>query len=118
MDMNNSQDQALWIDIGEIADIPLLGSRVVATREGDIAVFRAADDAVFALHDRCPHKGGPLSQGIVHGRHVTCPLHGWIMGLEDGEAKAPDKGCAHRVAVRRVGDRLQLALGETPAAKD
>jgi nitrite reductase (NADH) small subunit len=102
--------QELWIDVGALDDIPRLGSRVVSSPGGDIAVFRATDDAVFALYDRCPHKGGPLSQGIVHGRSVTCPLHGWVLGLEDGEAKAPDTGCAHRVAIRRVGERLQLTL--------
>jgi nitrite reductase (NADH) small subunit len=105
----------LWTDIGHLADIPPLGSRIVTTAKGDIAVFRTADDEVFALEDRCPHKGGPLSQGIVHGRSVTCPLHGWVLGLEDGAAKAPDSGCAHRVAARRVGDRIQLALGGLPA---
>ena len=66
-----------WIEICPLDDIPPLGSRVVRRADGDIAVFRTADDEVFALHDRCPHKHGPLSQGIVHGRQVTCPLHGW-----------------------------------------
>jgi nitrite reductase (NADH) small subunit len=83
-----------WIRICTVDDIPVLGSRVVSTkRHGDIAIFRTSDDAVFALHDQCPHKGGPLSQGIVHGRSVTCPLHAWKIGLDTGEAAAPDVGC-------------------------
>jgi len=76
-----------------LEEIPQLGARVVKTGGADIAVFRTADDAVFAVEDKCPHKGGPLSQGIVFGHQVTCPLHGWIVGLESGEACAPDQGC-------------------------
>ena len=56
--------------------------------------FRSADDAVFALLDKCPHKGGPLSQGMVAGKVVTCPMHSWKIQLENGEAVAPDQGCA------------------------
>jgi nitrite reductase (NADH) small subunit len=82
-----------WIEVGSIEDIPKLGSRIITTKEGDIAVFRNAKDEIFALKDECPHKGGPLSQGIVHGRSVTCPLHNWVLGLEDGQAQAPDEGC-------------------------
>ncbi len=64
-----------WRLICKLDDIPQLGSRVVQRQGGgDIAVFRNAGDEVFALHDKCPHKGGPLSQGIVHGKRVTCPL--------------------------------------------
>ena len=82
-----------WKLICKLEDIPQLGSRVVHWEErGKIAVFRTSDDEVFALHDKCPHKGGPLSQGIVHGKRVTCPLHGWNIGLEDGHAVAPDVG--------------------------
>jgi nitrite reductase [NAD(P)H] small subunit len=80
----------------KLDDIPRLGARVVRTAKGDIAVFRTAEDEVFALEDRCPHKGGPLSQGIVFGRRVACPLHGWTVELQDGCAVAPDKGCAKR----------------------
>lgn len=83
-----------WHDIGALSDIPQLGSRIVKSAQGDIAVFRAADDAVFALSDSCPHRGGPLSQGIVHGHRVTCPLHNWVLELESGAAIAPDVGCA------------------------
>ena len=89
-----------WIEIGKVADIPSRGSRLVRTGTGDIAIFKAADGAIFALWDKCPHKGGPLSQGIVHGHSVTCPLHNWVIGLESGEVQGPDKGCARKVAVR------------------
>jgi nitrite reductase [NAD(P)H] small subunit len=82
-----------WIEIGALSDIPVLGSRVVRTPSGDIAVFRTGDDEVFALDDRCPHKGGPLSQGIVHNKRVTCPLHNFVIELRSGVAVAPDQGC-------------------------
>jgi nitrite reductase (NADH) small subunit len=100
-----------WIDVGALADIPRQGARVVKTGRGCVAVFRTADDEAFALDDRCPHKGGPLSQGIVHGRAVTCPLHNWVIGLTDGQAKDPDEGCARTVPVRLDDGRILLALG-------
>jgi nitrite reductase (NADH) small subunit len=77
--------------------VPFRGSRVVATQQGDIAIFKSADGRIFALWDKCPHKGGPLSQGIVHGEQVTCPLHNWVISLETGEVKGPDQGCARKV---------------------
>jgi nitrite reductase [NAD(P)H] small subunit len=82
-----------WIEIGALNEIPRLGSRVVRTPSGTIAVFRTEIDEVFALDDRCPHKGGPLSQGIVHNKRVTCPLHNFVIELESGQAVAPDEGC-------------------------
>ena len=97
-----------WTDILSIDEIPPLGARVV--RHGDlaIAVFRTADDEVFALEDRCPHKGGPLSQGIVHGRRVTCPMHGWNVELDSGCAVAPDHGCAREFPVRVENGRVWI----------
>jgi nitrite reductase (NADH) small subunit len=90
-----------WTVICRIADIPVLGSRRVGRPRGmDIAVFRNDRDQVFALLDRCPHKGGPLSQGIVFGTSVACPLHNWTIGLQDGCAKAPDVGCATKFTVK------------------
>ncbi|MCB1960572.1 MAG: nitrite reductase small subunit NirD [Rhodocyclaceae bacterium] len=89
-----------WKHICRLEDIPVLGSRVVKSAAGDIAVFRNREDEVFAVHDKCPHKGGPLSQGIVHGRTVTCPLHSWKIQLENGEAVAPDVGCTKPFAVK------------------
>ena len=81
-----------WIDLGAITDIPLRGARIVKTELGCVAVFRTDDNEVFATSDRCPHKGGPLSEGIVHGRKVTCPLHNWVFSLETGEAQGADDG--------------------------
>jgi nitrite reductase (NADH) small subunit len=86
-----------WINIGAAVDVPFRGSRVVSTPQGNIAIFKTAEGRVFALWDKCPHKGGPLSQGIVHGNSVTCPLHNWVVGLEKGEVKGPDQGCARRL---------------------
>ena len=90
-----------WKRICFVTDIPVLGSRRVARPTGmDVAVFRNDQDQVFALLDRCPHKGGPLSQGIVFGTGVACPLHNWTIGLGDGCAKAPDEGCTQTFSVR------------------
>ena len=89
-----------WQKICAVGDIPQLGSRVVKHPKGDIAIFRNADDEIFALHDKCPHKGGPLSQGIVHGKTVTCPLHSWNISLQNGEAQAPDVGCTRSFSVK------------------
>jgi nitrite reductase (NADH) small subunit len=90
-----------WKKICLVTDIPVLGSRRVARAQGmDVAVFRNDQDQVFAVLDRCPHKGGPLSQGIVFGTSVACPLHNWTIDLADGCARAPDEGCAQKFSVR------------------
>ena len=100
-----------WKPICKLDDIPQLGSRVVRpAKGGDIAIFRTSEDDVFALHDKCPHKGGPLSQGIVHGKRVTCPLHGWNIQLENGEAVAPDVGHCGKFEVKVDGGNVYLAV--------
>jgi len=101
-----------WIKVGTLEQIPRLGARVVQTRHGPIAVFRTADDAVFALLDQCPHKGGPLSQGIVFGHYVACPLHNWSIHLKDGQAEAPDVGCAKRFQVKQDQEQIFLDIGD------
>ncbi|HRH87630.1 MAG TPA: nitrite reductase small subunit NirD [Rubrivivax sp.] len=102
-----------WIPICRRDDIPRLGARRVQREHGHaVALFRAADDHVFALLDRCPHKGGPLSQGIVFGRSVACPLHNWTIGLADGCAQAPDVGCTTRFAVQVEGGMVSLDVDE------
>lgn len=104
-----------WRNVCALDDIPRLGARVVTCTGGNIALFRTADDEIFALDDQCPHRRGPLSQGIVYGRHVACPLHHWQIGLADGIAVAPDVGCTgtHAAEVRdgRVYLKLRPASG-------
>ena len=97
-----------WIDVGAVGDVPLRGARVAATASGDIAIFKTSDGALFALLDRCPHKGGPLSQGIVHGRAVTCPLHNWVIELETGAARAPDQGCVKTIPLKIDDGRILI----------
>jgi nitrite reductase (NADH) small subunit len=86
--------RSVWTDIGALDQIPRRGARVVRTAKGCVAVFRTVNDAAFALEDRCPHRGGALSQGIVHGTSVTCPLHNWVLSLKTGEAQGADEGRA------------------------
>lgn len=100
-----------WIEIGKLDDIPVLGSRVIKTeKNGEIAIFRTTDDQVFAIANSCPHKKGPLSDGIVHGHRVTCPLHNWVLELENGKVVAPDVGCAPTYPVRLDGDVVYLSI--------
>ncbi len=99
-----------WIEVGTINDIPRQGARVVRGSDGDIAVFRTGKDEIFALRDHCPHKGGPLSQGIVHDKKVTCPLHNWNISLDTGLAIAPDEGCAARYLIKLEGEKIFLSL--------
>ena len=99
-----------WVSIGSLSDIPRRGARCVDTPEGKIAIFRTADDQVYAIDDHCPHKGGPLSQGIVHGTAVTCPLHSWVISLETGKALGADEGAVRTIPVRVEGERLFIAL--------
>ena len=102
-----------WKTICRVEDIPVLGARRVARERGlDVAIFRNDADEVFALLDRCPHRGGPLSQGIVFGQQVACPLHNWTIGLCDGMAHAPDEGCTPRFAVKVEAGVVHLDADE------
>jgi len=110
-----------WTDVGALDQIPRRGARVVRTAHGCVAVFRTMDDRAFALEDRCPHKGGPLSQGIVHGTSVTCPLHNWVVSLETGEAQGADEGRALSLPLRVENGRILLdlaAFASSPALED
>ncbi len=98
-----------WIEIGVLDDIPKLGARVVETQDGNIAVFRTGNDDLYAIRDECPHKQGPLSQGIVSGNRVACPLHDWKINLESGHAITPDEGCVATYPVKLDGDKILLS---------
>jgi nitrite reductase (NADH) small subunit len=98
-----------WIAIGQISDIPQRGARCIKTPHGKVAVFRTGDDRVFAIDDHCPHKGGPLSQGIVHGASVTCPLHNWVISLETGKAQGADEGSVRTIPLKTEGGTIYIA---------
>ncbi len=100
--------QSNKLDVGALDSIPPRGARLVRTALGCVAVFRTHDDRVFALEDRCPHKGGPLSQGIVHGSSVTCPLHNWVISLETGEAQGADQGRVKRYTLEIENGRILM----------
>jgi len=103
-----------WIEVVALKDIPVLGSRIVETDVvgEDIALFRTTDDQVFAIRDACPHKQGPLSQGIMHGTSVTCPLHNWKIDLASGSALGPDEGCTNVFPVKVEQGKVLLSLTE------
>ena len=106
----NAHSQA-WVTIGQLNDIPKQGARCVTVGELRIGLFRTDDDRVFALEDKCPHKNGPLTQGIVHDSCVTCPLHNWVISLETGSAQGADEGETKTFPVRLDGDDVLLDIG-------
>lgn len=99
-----------WKQVATLEEIPTLGSRVIKSAQGDIALFRTAENEVFALLDKCPHKGGHLSQGIVFGKKVACPMHSWHINLADGNAVAPDVGCARNYPVKLEGGVVFISI--------
>lgn len=101
---------AEWIDVCDPDDVPARGSRIVKTSRGCIALFKTEDGELFAIDDKCAHKQGPLSQGIVHGKYVTCPLHSWVFSLETGEAQGADEGEVSTTPVRVKNGRVQMKL--------
>ncbi len=105
-----------WKAICSVADIPVLGARVVnRATQPDVAIFRNSEDKIFALLDRCPHKGGPLSQGIVFGERVACPLHNWNIELQSGCAISPDEGCTQKFSVKVEDGQVYLDVAELNA---
>lgn len=98
-----------WLDVGPVEQLPALGARTLPVQDGEeIAIFRTASGAVYALVNRCPHKQGPLSQGIVHDTTVTCPLHNWRISLVTGEALGEDEGCTPVIPVKIDGGRILI----------
>ncbi len=101
-----------WQQVCPLEQIPRLGARVIESARANIAVFRTKKDEIFALEDKCPHRGGPLSQGIVFDKFVACPLHDRIMHLDTGKARAPDTGCAQSFPVKVIDGMIYIALNK------
>ena len=109
-ELDGDSDMNVWTEVVALDQIPQLGSRVIATDTMNIAVFRTASDEVFAMKDECPHKKGPLSQGIVHGTSVTCPLHNWKIDRASGEALGPDEGCTNVFSAKVENGTVYIAF--------
>jgi nitrite reductase (NADH) small subunit len=106
-----------WVDVGPESALPPRGARTLKIGSLEIAVFRTGTGDVFALRDQCPHRGGPLSQGIVHGGRVTCPLHEWVIDLKTGRATGVDEGCTPTFPVRIVDGRVEIELPASAEAR-
>jgi len=101
-----------WVDVCALDDVPVQGSRIVKTNEGCLALFRTTAEEVYALDDSCPHKAGPLSQGMVAGNTITCPLHNWVFSMETGEALGADEGRVQTTPARIQNGRVELNLSK------
>lgn len=111
MNMHAALNESKWVEVGVVDDIPRQGSRCITVGNNAIAIFRTVDDQIFALEDKCPHKNGPLSQGIVHDGCVTCPLHNWVISLSTGEAQGADEGATTSYGIKMDGGKILLDIG-------
>lgn len=99
-----------FLYIGTVSEIPERGGKVVHIGPLELAVFRLSDGSLRAVENRCPHRGGPLSEGVVSGKMVYCPLHEWKIDLTDGKVQEPDIGCVQTYPVQVEGDRVWIRL--------
>lgn len=109
--MSNSRSK--WYEVCAVSDIPRRAAIRIDYQGQRIAVFRTARGDVRALEDKCPHKGGPLSAGIVHGDCVTCPLHNWDISLETGRALGADEGFTRRFNAKVENGKVFVQLPST-----
>ena len=110
----NAVAEQRWFAVGSINDIPRRGARQIETPWMTIALVRTVDDRVYAIEDRCPHRDGPLSQGIVHGNAITCPLHNWVFDLNTGQANG-EEGRVATFPVQVEGGRILIDGAELTA---
>ena len=106
-----SGDSKKWARMARCEDIPLREGRCLRAGDGEIAIFNLGD-RFLAVSNRCPHKGGPLSEGIVSGDAVVCPLHSWKVNLETGDVERPADtlACAESFPVRVEGGVISVEL--------
>ncbi len=110
--MDGMMHKRRWVDACDVSHIPARGARRLVVPHGEIGVFKAQDGALYAIDNQCPHKKGPLTEGIVHDTAVTCPLHNWVIDLQSGRARGADEGCVRTYPVELRGDRVFIDIGE------
>ena len=97
------------INLGSIESIAPGHARCFIVGGEEIAVFRQRDGKIFATQNRCPHKQGPLSEGVSGGGKVICPLHAHKFDLETGVGSEPHE-CVKIYAVREEGGEILLSV--------
>ncbi|MFC4767469.1 nitrite reductase small subunit NirD [Effusibacillus consociatus] len=102
--------EAVKVEVATLEELPVQTGRVVKLNGREIAVFRLSSGEVRAVENRCPHKGGPLAEGIVSGEYVFCPLHDWKIDLKDGQVQAPDTGCVTTYKVDVIGNKVYISM--------
>ena len=104
-------DMNPWIRIVRVSEIPLREGRAVKVGNREIAIFNLGD-RFLAVENRCPHKSGPLADGIVSGTNVVCPLHAWKFSLETGAGvSAPSAtSCVETFPTRVEGDIVSVKV--------
>ena len=100
-----------WIRIAAISSIPPREGRAVTVAGREIAIFNLGD-RFLAVDNRCPHRGGPLADGILAGDAVICPLHAWRVDLTSGAVDRPSdtETCVRSYSVRVDEGVLMLQL--------
>ncbi|MBI2884727.1 MAG: nitrite reductase small subunit NirD [Candidatus Omnitrophica bacterium] len=101
-----------WRLVTECGTIPVREGRRVICGKEEVALFNLGADAYLAVENRCPHRQGPLADGIVAGTSVYCPLHSWRINLETGCAISGGEGCVKRYPVKIADGKIYLAFDD------
>lgn len=109
MDGNTITSQ--WVDVCALEDIPVRGARRLSWKQQELGVFRTSAHEVYVIDNKCPHKQGPLTEGIVHDTGVTCPLHNFVIDLPSGRARGADEGCVKTFPVEVRDGRVIVDVG-------
>jgi len=108
--MIRHMDGKNWQLIADLKDLPKQGAKSYTIGDRSIGIFRTFHNQIFAIHDQCPHKQGPLSEGLIHGKYVTCPLHDWTIDLQSGSCQSPDEGQVACYPLLIDGDEIWISL--------
>ncbi|MFW7381538.1 MAG: nitrite reductase small subunit NirD [Oligoflexus sp.] len=106
------EDKKNWYLIGTIHDIPRQGAQLLQFGDRQLGIFRTYQDEFYAINAQCPHAGGPLTEGLIHGHYVSCPLHDWTINLKTGICQAPDEGQVSCYPLLIDGEDIWIALQE------
>lgn len=107
--MNKALETQL-VKVAHVDEIPYQVGKEVSVDNIEIAIFRLSSGKFKAVENRCPHKQGPLSEGIVSGEFVFCPLHDWKIDLTSGDVQKPDDGCVQTYSVEVMNNEVFIRI--------